>query len=163
MECSHYQVHCTWTRIANNSLALHCRYYESVICCFLTNIQWNNAVDFPSDAQKIQKVKLLVDNGYTHRILLSHDIHSKHRLVNKLDRLHGYIHLKPFSPHSITYTPRCATEVTVTATFWSTLYRRWRIGESPKPPSTKYSQRIHKNGYPSRKKKNKSTKIYLYL
>lgn len=46
--------------------------------------QWSAVVDFPSDAEKIQKVKLLVDNGYAHRILMSHDIHTKHRLVRLL-------------------------------------------------------------------------------
>ena len=35
----------------------------------------------PSDAQRIQKVKLLVEAGYTERVLLSHDIHTKHGLV----------------------------------------------------------------------------------
>ena len=43
-------------------------------------------MDFPSDAEKVQKVKLLVDNGFAHRILLSHDIHTKHRLVKLLNR-----------------------------------------------------------------------------
>jgi len=38
--------------------------------------------DMPSDAQRIQKVKLLIDAGYTHRLLLAHDIHTKHRLVS---------------------------------------------------------------------------------
>ena len=36
----------------------------------------------PSDAQRVQKVKGLVDAGFSHRLLLSHDIHTKHRLVS---------------------------------------------------------------------------------
>ncbi len=37
--------------------------------------------DFPNDAQRVQCVKQLVDAGYADRVLLSHDMHSKHRLV----------------------------------------------------------------------------------
>ena len=36
----------------------------------------------PSDAQRIKMVKLLIDNGYQQRIMLAHDIHTKHRLVS---------------------------------------------------------------------------------
>ena len=32
--------------------------------------------------QRIQKVKMLVDNGYSHRVLFSHAIYTKHRLVS---------------------------------------------------------------------------------
>ena len=38
-------------------------------------------MDFPSDAQKIKKIKLLVDNGFSDKILISQDIHTKHRMV----------------------------------------------------------------------------------
>ena len=38
-------------------------------------------IDMMSDAQRIQKVKILMDNGYSHRILLAHDIHTNHMLV----------------------------------------------------------------------------------
>lgn len=44
-------------------------------------LQFNNNIDFPSDAQKIEKVKLLIENGYMNKIFLSQDIHTKHRLV----------------------------------------------------------------------------------
>ena len=44
-------------------------------------LQYSQTIDMPSDAQRIQKVKLLVDRGYAHRVLLSQDIHTKHRLV----------------------------------------------------------------------------------
>ena len=47
------------------------------------DMQFSKDIDMVSDAQRIQKVKTLVDNGYTHRILLSHDMHSKHRLVSR--------------------------------------------------------------------------------
>ncbi len=36
----------------------------------------------PSDAQRVQKVKLLVDNGFADRVMVSHDIHTKIRLVS---------------------------------------------------------------------------------
>ena len=48
---------------------------------YMYTIQWNSKVDFPSDAEKIQKVKLLIDHGYSHRVLISHDIHTRHRMV----------------------------------------------------------------------------------
>ena len=37
----------------------------------------------PNDAQRIKMVKLLVDHGYQQRIMLAHDIHTKHRLVSR--------------------------------------------------------------------------------
>ena len=38
-------------------------------------------VDMPSDAQRIQRIKTLVKAGFSDKILLSHDIHTRHRLV----------------------------------------------------------------------------------
>ena len=51
---------------------------------FILLSYWQMSVitDMPSDAQRIQKVKLLIEAGYTDRILLAHDIHTKHRLVS---------------------------------------------------------------------------------
>ena len=43
--------------------------------------QFHAATDMPSDAQRVQYVKTLVDAGYAHRVMLAHDIHTKHRLV----------------------------------------------------------------------------------
>ena len=37
----------------------------------------------PNDGQRIQMVKCLVDGGYKDRVFISHDIHTKHRLVSK--------------------------------------------------------------------------------
>ena len=34
-----------------------------------------------SDAQRIQRIKLLVDSGYADRVVMAHDMHHKHRLV----------------------------------------------------------------------------------
>ena len=36
----------------------------------------------PSDAQRVQKIKTLVEAGFSHRVMLAHDIHTKHRLVS---------------------------------------------------------------------------------
>ena len=44
--------------------------------------QFTASIDFPSDAQKIQKVKLLTDNGHAKQVLLSHALHLKHQLVS---------------------------------------------------------------------------------
>ena len=43
-----------------------------------------DAVDFPSDAQRIYNIKALVDAGFEDQVTLGHDIHTKHRLVSKL-------------------------------------------------------------------------------
>ena len=39
-------------------------------------------IDFPSDAQRMNLLKALKDEGLVDRILVAHDIHTKHRLVN---------------------------------------------------------------------------------
>ena len=38
-------------------------------------------LDMPSDAQRIWRIKGLVEEGYEDRLVVSHDIHTKHRLV----------------------------------------------------------------------------------
>lgn len=43
--------------------------------------QLNPLVDMLSDAQRIDYVQLLRDEGKLERVLISHDIHTKHRLV----------------------------------------------------------------------------------
>ncbi|XP_015587730.1 phosphotriesterase-related protein isoform X2 [Cephus cinctus] len=48
--------------------------------------QLNPSTDMLSDAQRIDRVKLLRDEGKLDRILLSHDIHTKHRLVDRFWR-----------------------------------------------------------------------------
>ncbi|XP_043288078.1 phosphotriesterase-related protein [Venturia canescens] len=53
--------------------------------------QLDEATDMPSDAQRIDKLKLLKDEGRLDRLLMSHDIHTKHRLVNFGG--HGYAHI----------------------------------------------------------------------
>lgn len=37
--------------------------------------------DMPNDAARIKQVKLLLDEGFGDRVTISHDIHTKHRLV----------------------------------------------------------------------------------
>jgi len=53
--------------------------------------QFNQAIDMPSDAQRIDVVRMLIKQGYLNRILLAHDIHTKHRLIKYGG--HGYSHL----------------------------------------------------------------------
>ncbi|KAL6058398.1 Phosphotriesterase-related protein [Balamuthia mandrillaris] len=53
--------------------------------------QLNEKVDMPSDAERIHWLLLLKQAGYLDRILLAHDIHTKHRLVEYGG--HGYAHL----------------------------------------------------------------------
>lgn len=46
--------------------------------------QLNMHFDMPSDAQRMDKIVLLANEGYEDHILMSHDIHTKHRLVMKI-------------------------------------------------------------------------------
>ena len=46
-----------------------------------SHYQLCDTVDMPSDAQRIQRIKLLIENGYEDNITIAHDIHTKHRLV----------------------------------------------------------------------------------
>ncbi|KAL5017086.1 hypothetical protein ScPMuIL_006675 [Solemya velum] len=56
-----------------------------------SHYQLNAAVDMPSDAQRIQWVKALIDEGYEDKITIGHDIHTKHRLMRFGG--HGYSHI----------------------------------------------------------------------
>ncbi|CAG7825037.1 unnamed protein product, partial [Allacma fusca] len=44
--------------------------------------QIQEEIDFPSDAQRINRLRMLKDEGHLQQILMSHDIHTKHRLVS---------------------------------------------------------------------------------
>lgn len=44
-------------------------------------------VDMPSDAQRVEKIKFLIDQGYEDKIVIAHDVHTKHRLVSGFDKL----------------------------------------------------------------------------
>lgn len=43
--------------------------------------QLHAPTDMPSDAQRIDRIALLKDDGRLDKILMSHDIHTKHRVV----------------------------------------------------------------------------------
>ena len=48
-------------------------------------------IDMPSDAQRMDVIKRLVDEGYAKRLVIAHDICTKHRLVAYGG--HGYAHI----------------------------------------------------------------------
>eukprot|EP00095_Tigriopus_kingsejongensis_P011940 maker-scaffold1303_size49631-snap-gene-0.17 protein:Tk11940 transcript:maker-scaffold1303_size49631-snap-gene-0.17-mRNA-1 annotation:"phosphotriesterase-like protein" len=48
-------------------------------------------IDFPSDAQRMDMIKGLVDQGFGGKILIAHDIHTKHRLEQFGG--HGFAHI----------------------------------------------------------------------
>ena len=56
--------------------------YNIAICLLPPKTQFNHTLDMLSDAQRIHRVKLLVDSGYADRVVIAQDIHLKHRLVN---------------------------------------------------------------------------------
>ncbi len=47
------------------------------------NCQFAEEVDFLNDAQRIQTIRNLVQEGFEDKILLSHDLHAKHQMVLK--------------------------------------------------------------------------------
>lgn len=53
--------------------------------------QLHSLTDMPSDAQRIDRVLCLKNHGMLDRILLSHDIHTKHRLIKFGG--HGFAHI----------------------------------------------------------------------
>ena len=48
-------------------------------------------IDMPSDAQRMDLIKSMVDEGYDGKIVIAHDICTKHRLVKYGG--HGYGHI----------------------------------------------------------------------
>lgn len=48
----------------------------------VSHFMMNDKVDMPSDAQRIEKILHLIDHGKLDRVVISHDIHTKHRLVS---------------------------------------------------------------------------------
>nr|DBA25191.1 TPA: hypothetical protein GDO54_012749 [Pyxicephalus adspersus] len=57
----------------------------------LLNYQFNTSVDMPSDNDRIIALRSLISHGYEDRIVISHDIHTKNRLVKYGG--HGYSHI----------------------------------------------------------------------
>jgi phosphotriesterase-related protein len=41
----------------------------------------DSGFDMPSDAQRLRSMRWLIDEGYEDRIVIAHDLHTKHRLV----------------------------------------------------------------------------------
>lgn len=60
-------------------LGVYCQFDLFGIEC--SYYQLNTEVDMPSDAQRLDNIVRLVQEGRIDRILMSHDIHTKHRLV----------------------------------------------------------------------------------
>ncbi|XP_077861620.1 LOW QUALITY PROTEIN: phosphotriesterase-related protein-like [Saccoglossus kowalevskii] len=48
-------------------------------------------IDMPSDAQRIAYIKTLIDEGYEDKVVIAHDVHTKHRLMKYGG--HGYSHI----------------------------------------------------------------------
>lgn len=61
------------TFIQYDLFGVECSYY-----------QLNNAIDMPSDAVRIDNFVKLVEEGFEDKLLMAHDIHTKHRLVCSL-------------------------------------------------------------------------------
>ncbi|CAH2282338.1 phosphotriesterase-related [Pelobates cultripes] len=57
----------------------------------MLNYQFNEAVDMPSDNERIKTLRLLVNEGHEDRIVIAHDIHTKNRLTKYGG--HGYSHI----------------------------------------------------------------------
>ncbi|XP_045159554.1 phosphotriesterase-related protein-like [Mercenaria mercenaria] len=59
---------------------IECSYYQQT-----------PTIDMPSDAERIQRIKFLIENGFQDKITASHDIHTKHRLMKYGG--HGFSHI----------------------------------------------------------------------
>ncbi|KAG4076458.1 hypothetical protein HA402_005901 [Bradysia odoriphaga] len=80
-----------------------------------SHYQLNPAAYMPSDYQRIQSIIKLSKEGFTNRLLISHDIHTKHRLVGFGG--HGYAHiLNNVLPRFVTYglTDEQVDQITIT-------------------------------------------------
>ncbi|XP_028516768.1 phosphotriesterase-related protein-like isoform X2 [Exaiptasia diaphana] len=58
----------------------------------MIHYQANPAVDMPSDSQRVQEIKFLIDEGYEDQIMMAHDVHTRHRLLKYGG--HGYSHIQ---------------------------------------------------------------------
>ncbi|XP_014206776.1 phosphotriesterase-related protein [Copidosoma floridanum] len=56
-----------------------------------SHYQLHESTDMPSDAQRLDKMLLIREDGRLDKLLMSHDIHTKHRLMNFGG--HGYAHI----------------------------------------------------------------------
>lgn len=57
----------------------------------VSHYQLATAVDMPSDAERIRRIRLLLQNSYEDSIVISHDVHTNHRLTSFGG--HGYTHI----------------------------------------------------------------------
>lgn len=71
------------------SLGSYCEY--DLFGIETSHYQLNTAIDMPSDAQRVARIKHLVDNGFRDKILIAHDIHTKNRLAAFGG--HGFTHI----------------------------------------------------------------------
>ncbi|XP_075979126.1 phosphotriesterase-related protein [Anticarsia gemmatalis] len=70
-------------------LGTYCQF--DLFGCEVSYYQLSVPTDMPSDAQRMDKIALLVNDGRDDKILMSHDIHTKHRLIRYGG--HGYSHI----------------------------------------------------------------------
>jgi len=56
-----------------------------------SHYQLNEKIDMLSDAQRVDTILQLINEGYEDRIIISHDIHTKHRLTKFGG--HGFSHI----------------------------------------------------------------------
>ncbi|KAK3089946.1 hypothetical protein FSP39_007871 [Pinctada imbricata] len=71
------------------SIGSYCEY--DLFGIELSYYQIQDTIDMPSDAQRIQLIKYLIDEGFEDQITIAHDIHTKHRLMKYGG--HGYSHI----------------------------------------------------------------------
>ncbi|XP_069701163.1 phosphotriesterase-related protein isoform X2 [Periplaneta americana] len=72
-----------------SNLGTYCQFDLFGIECSL--YQMHLTTDMPSDAQRIDKISSLIEAGKEDKILVAHDIHTKHRLIQFGG--HGYSHI----------------------------------------------------------------------
>lgn len=76
-----------WDELAKTGIFLELDLFGTEVSYY----QQNEKVYMPHDGQRIERVVYLVKAGYASQILLSHDIHTNHRLRSFGG--HGYSHI----------------------------------------------------------------------
>lgn len=76
-----------WNELAATGIYLELDLFGTEVSYY----QQNESVYMPHDGLRIDRVVYLINKGFTSQILLSHDIHTNHRLISFGG--HGYSHI----------------------------------------------------------------------
>ena len=96
----------------------------------------------PTDAQRIERIKYLVDNGFSDKIVVGHDTHTKHTLVSAQDKNLVFIMADDQKSSKITPYSLCFTVISLQVKYGGHGYGHFLEHVAPKmidrgiPPET---------------------------